>query len=761
MSKNKSNTTNQEGGKKRGKWSRRAFIGIGGLAGLGLVVGVGGNIYLSRNAGKFSGKGFNGKSLNAWVHISPENIVTLAMPRSEMGQGVSTALPMLIAEELEVPMSDIKIVQPQPEAAYANTLLVTQEPRNIYSSLSFMEKIAHFLPVVATGGSTSIPDAYDVLRAMGASAREMLIQAAATKWGVKTSDCYAENAYVVNKLNKERLSYGSLAEAASSIELSEIPKLKEKEDWKVLGKPIQRLDIPEKVNGSAEFGLDVRPQGMLYGAIRHATYHDGAISSIKNLSTIEGMKGVKKVVLLPEGKGAVVVADNTWRAKNAALALEFEETGNNTLSSDDIDAQAQDVIDNKIIATPENIGNATKILDETEDVLKATYDVPYLAHACMEPINCTVLVNGDKAEIWAGHQGSSLMADGVKKITGIKYENITTHLKYLGGGFGRRAEVDMIHYATYVANEMKGTPIQLVYTREEAMRHEMYRPAVKSQFRAKVNAGKIEAWENKIALQSVGYSSLMRIIPAMAEPPEKDASTPEGAIELPYEMKNSKVAFGQIEAPIQVGNWRSVGSSQNGFFTESFVDECAHVAGKDPYEFRRDLIKDDRFKNVLNKVAEMSNWKEPLGENRYRGIALCKSFGSIVGQVAEITKIGDKQISVDKFYCVIDCGRIVNPDTIEAQMQSGIMFGLSAALYGEITFKDGEVEQYNFPQYEMVRMDVAPTVEVHIMDVDEYPGGVGEPATPPAAPALANALFAATGERVRSLPLKKHGYTFV
>ena len=761
MSSNKDKKPADQKGGKKGKWSRRAFIGLGGLAGLGLVVGVGGNIYLTRNANKFSGKGFNGKALNAWVHISPDNIVTLAMPRAEMGQGVSTSLPMLIAEELEVPMSDIQIVQPQPEAAYANTQLVTQKPRNIYSSMDFMEKIAHFLPVVATGGSTSIPDAYDVLRSMGASAREMLILAAAKKWGVKASDCYAENAHVVNKINKERLTYGTLAEAASEIELDEIPKLKEKADWKVLGKPIQRLDIPEKVNGSAEFGLDIRPDGMLYGVIRHATYHDGVVSSVKNLSKIEGMKGVKKVVMLPEGKGVVVVADNTWRAKNASLALELEETGDHTISSVDIDAQAQDVIDNKIIATPQNIGDASKILDESKGILTATYDVPYLAHACMEPINCTVLVKGDKAEIWAGHQGSSLLADGVKKIAGTKYENITTHMKYLGGGFGRRAEVDMIHYATHVAKEMEGTPIQLVFTREEDMRHDMYRPAAKSQFRAKVKDGKIEAWENKMGLQSVSNSSMLRVLPALAEGPEKDPATAEGAIHLPYEMENFKFAFGQVEVPIYVGYWRSVGSSHNGFFTESFIDECAHAVGKDPFEFRKDLIKDKRFKNVLEKVAEISNWKQPLGENRFRGIALCKSFGSIVGQVAEITKMEDKKIRIDNFYCVIDCGNIVNPDTIEAQMQSGIMFGLSAALYGEITFKDGEVEQYNFPQYEMVRMNIAPTVHVHIMDVDEYPGGVGEPATPPAAPALANAIFAATGERVRSLPLKKHGFSFV
>ena len=750
--------------KKMGKWSRRAFIGTGGLIGVGLVVGIGGNMYLNKVSKQFSGKGMgDGNSMNAWIRISPDNKITIAVPRSEMGQGVYTSIPMLVAEELEVDMKEVKIIQPQPEPAYANTLLLNPNPKDIYSSLTFMEKIAHFLPLVATGGSTTIADGFDQLRAAGASARVMLTREAANRWGVSEADCYAENAHIINRKSKEKFTYGELAEAAGKIELAEIPKLKEKKDWKILGKNVQRLDIPDKVNGSAEFGLDVRLEGMLFAAIRHATYHDGIVTGVKNQAEIEKMPGVKKVLILPKGVGAVVVADNTWRAKNATLALDLEETGDSTISSEKIEAHAEDVIANKLIATPLENGNASEILDKAEKVIEGKYDVPYLAHACMEPINCTVLVKNGKAEIWAGHQGTSIMLDGVNASTGIGKEDIKVNMKYLGGGFGRRAEVDMILHAGHVAKEMEGTPVQLVYTREEAMRHEMYRPYVKSHFRASVSStGEIEAWENKMALQSVGYSSIMRIKPAFAEPPEKDPSSIEGAANLPYKMKSAKVAFGQMELPIQVGNWRSVGSSQNAFFTESFMDELAHAAGQDPYEFRKSKIQHEpRYLKVLEKAAEISNWKTPLAEGRFRGIALHESFRSIVCQVVEITKVDEKKFSVDKYYNVIDCGRVVNPDTVEAQMQSGIMYGLSAALYGQITFKDGEVEQYNFPQYEVVRMNVAPTVKNHIMDNDEYPGGVGEPATPPAAPALANAIFAATGERIRSLPLAKHGYSFV
>ncbi len=757
-----------------GKWTRRAFIATGGLAGAGLIVGVAGIMHVNKAIKKYSGVGMgDGASLNAWVRIAPDNTITMAVPRAEMGQGVYTALPMLIAEELEVDMNQIEIVHPQPESPYANTFFLDPNPRKAYASYSLMAKVAAFLPVVGTGGSTSVKDLYDHLREMGATARAALIAAAAEKWGVTAADCYAESAHVINKKTKEKLTYGSLAEAASKVELDFNPPLKEQKDFKLLGKRIQRLDIPEKVTGAADFSIDVRPEGMLVAAIRHATYIGGTVNGITNIEEVEQMKGVKKVVMLEDGLGAAVVADNTWRAKNAAMALDFDEAGNTleNVSSADISKMLGEIVadESKMIATSEAYGDANAALNGEAKVIEANYEVPYLSHCTMEPLNCTMVINGDKCEVWVGHQGGSMVRDAINTVTEIPKENIKVNITYLGGGFGRRAELGFVKKAAMVAKQMPGTPIQLVFTREEDMKNGTYRPAVASNFKGTIGAdGMIDAWENKMALQSVSSSFMLRTMPAMAEGPEKDPQTSEGAIELPYGRNNVSVQFGQLDLPaLQVGNWRSVGASQNGFFSESFMDEMAHAAGQDPYEFRKkhiqksDLPDAPRFLAVLNKVADMASWSTPLPEGKYRGIAILKSFGSIVGQVAEITKTDEKEISIDKVYCVIDCGRIVNPDTIEAQMQSGIIYGLTAALYNEITLDNGQVVQQNFPQYEMVRMNTSPTVAVHIMEVDEYPGGVGEPGTPPAAPALTNAIFAATGERVRSLPLNKLGYTFV
>ena len=745
-----------------GKWTRRAFIGTGGVLATGLVVGVAGNMYVSKAVKKYSGEGLGeGESLNAWIRIAPDNTITIAVARAEMGQGVYTSIPQLIAEELEVDMSRINVVHPQPESPYANTFMLTQKEPNAFKGYTMMEKMLAFMPLVGTGGSTTIPDGFTNMRYAGATAREMLKEAAAKRWDTKRSECRAEDGHIINNSNGERLSYGSLAQEARGIELKILPELKKKSEWTVIGKPMQRLDLPEKVNGQAEFGIDVRTEGMLYAVMRHPSTIGGRITSIDNQADIEGRKGVKKVVLTEFG--AAVIADNTWRAKNASLALQVTEDdgGNGNISSVQISKALDEILVSAPIATPENEGDVDTAL-EGQNIIEGTYEVPYLAHATMEPLNCTVLVEGDKAAAWLGHQAPSVAHTVINEITGVPKKNITIHTTFLGGGFGRRAEPDYVKKAAAIATQMPGTPIQTVFTREEDMQNDMYRPTAKSRFRASVNSrGEIEAWDNMMALQSVSKSSLSRIAPAMAPSPEKDEATVEGAAHLPYYMKNRRVAFGDYSSPIQVGFWRSVGSSQNAFFTESFMDECAHASGKDPFIFRRDKLNDHpRFKAVLEKVAEMSDWGN-MDENTFQGIALHKSFGSIVGQVAQISKIENKTFSIDKFYAAIDCGNYVNPDTIEAQIEGGIVFGLSAALYGEITWSDGAVDQLNFPQYDMVKMNVSPRVQVHIMDIDAYPGGVGEPGTPPAAPALANALFAATGERLRSLPLKKHGYNFV
>ncbi len=739
---------------------RRTFLIAGGVVGGGLVVGLGGlNYYVNKRIKEYSGVGMgDGESLNAYVRIRPDNTIVLAIPRTEMGQGVHTALPQLIAEELEADFSKVEVVFPQAEGPYANLFIAEMKPADFENGLTFMQKIFAVIPNIITGGSTSVRDAYNHYRQMGAMAREMLVSAAAKEWNVSKEDCYAENGSVFNKKNGQQKSFGQLAVHAAKEEASEFPTLKNKSAFKLIGKSINRLDIPEKVTGKATFGLDVRIPKMKFAVIKHPSFVGGKITGVKNLDKIQSMSGVIKIIQIEEG--VAVVANDTWHAKNAANALELQEEINKEFGHVDAIPTLKKALDGKPGKIWEDVGNINDVLGKAPKVIEAEYSVPYLAHACMEPLNCTVLVTGDRAEAWTGNQSTTFVINGVSEGAGIDKDKIKTNITYLGGGFGRRGETDFVLRAAKIAKQMPGTPVQLVYTREEDMKNDYYRPAVITQLKAALNDKDILGWKKKVGTQGALSQLFARNIPMNKLNPEDDESATEGMRNLPYHMGAAYTDVTCVDLPVKVGTWRSVGHSHNAFFSESFMDECASALKRDPYEIRKELLKDSpRHLAVLNKVAEMSKWGEKP-EGKFRGIALHESFGSIVGEVAEIS-LTAKNIKVEKVFCVIDCGKIVNPRIIESQMQSGIVYGLTAALYGEISVKEGKIVQSNFPNYQMVLMKTMPHIEVQIIQSDEEPGGVGEPGTPPIAPALTNAIFAASGDRIRTLPLSNQGYEFV
>jgi isoquinoline 1-oxidoreductase subunit beta len=739
---------------------RRTFLIAGGVVGGGLLVGMGGfNYYVNKRLKEFSGIGMGeGDSLNAYVRIRPDNTVVLAIPRSEMGQGVYTSLSQLIVEELEADFSKVEVVFPQAESAYTNFFIAGMKAADFENGLTLMQKIFAIIPNIITGGSTSVRDAYDYYRSIGAMAREMLISAAAKEWKVNKEDCYAENGMVINKKDGVKKSFGELASLASMEKAPEFPPLKKKADFKLVGKPVNRLDVPEKVTGKAIFGLDVRVPNMKYAVIRHPSYVGGKIISVTNLDKVLAMIGVVKVVQIEEG--VAVVADDTWHAKNAAAALELQEETNKKLGHMDAIPSLKEALNGKPGKIWEDVGQIDEVLSKAPKTIDAEYMVPYLAHACMEPLNCTVVVNGDQAEAWTGNQSTTFVVNGVSEGAGVDKSKVKTNITYLGGGFGRRGETDFVLRAAKIAKQMPGVPVQLVYTREEDMKNDFYRPAVIAQLKAALDDKNILGWKKKVGTQGALAGLMKRNIPIGGMSSEDDQSTTEGIRDLPYFMKAAYTDVTCVDLPMNVGTWRSVGHSSNAFFSESFMDECAVSLGRDPYELRKELLKDSRrYLAVLNKVAELSKWSEKV-EGKFKGIAIHESFGSIVGEVAEIS-LTDKSIKVEKVYCVIDCGKIVNPRIIESQMQSGIVYGLTAALYGEITVKEGKIVQSNFSNYEMVMMNTMPVIEVSIIESDEQPGGVGEPGTPPIAPALTNAIFAASRERIRSLPLSRQGYQFI
>ncbi|MDG1177636.1 MAG: xanthine dehydrogenase family protein molybdopterin-binding subunit [SAR324 cluster bacterium] len=697
------------------KLKRRSFIKSSTLAATSLIIG-----FTYDPQKSLAAKTKIKNELGIWIRISSDDTITLIVPSSEMGQGVNTSLPMIIAEELDANWESIRT-----ETAPANSDYKNPEG---------------FGPQI-TGGSNSVKGFWNLLQETGAAAREMLVKAAAQRWNVPLEECDTKLGNVIHKNTNKKLSYGKLAVAASKIEVPSSPTKKSKEKYSLVGKSIQRIDVPEKVTGAAKFGIDIRLPEMLFATVRQSPIFGGKILSLDEVAA-KAISGVKAVVAVPNG--IAVVADNTWRAKKGMDALNPQFTGGETtkLSSQNIH--------NKLITALDEEGKA-KI--DTEKSLDLEYEVPFLAHSTLEPMNCTASVKGSSCEVWVPTQNQGMSMDVTKEITGLNDEKIKINTTLLGGGFGRRGETDFVTQAVTISKSLS-KPVQVTWMREEDMQHDFYRPACISRFQIGLSKeGLPIQWENQLA----GPSILKRFVAAMGWFGVDPTST-EGANELPYTIPDFNFDYSLVDTGVPVGFWRSVGSSYNAFFTECAIDEAAILANQDPYEYRLKLLKDQpRYIKVLEKVAKNANWEDPLPKNHGLGLAIHKSFGSIVSTVIEVSSNAPGIIKLQKAWIVIDCGKVVNPDIVMAQMEGGFIFGLSAALGEEITMKDGRVEQSNFHDYSILRLKGSPKISVEIVESGSEIGGVGEPAVPLAAPALINAIFSVSGKRIRSLPLSKHG----
>jgi len=707
---------------RAGNLSRRAFIKVGAAAGGGLL--------LSVSLPAFSSEAAAATDVfapDAFIRIDGTGKVTMVMPQVEIGQGTYTSIPMLIAEELEVELATVQLEHAPPnDKLYANPLIGFQ----------------------ATGGSTSVRGFWEPLRRAGATARTMLISAAADQWGVAAGDCRAEKGVVIHAASGRKLSYGELAAKAAGLPVPEKVALKDPKDFTLIGTPAKRLDTPAKVNGTAVFGIDTKLPGLKIATVAISPVFGGKLAKVDDSKAL-AVKGVRQVVQLDDA--VAVVADHMGAAKKglAALELTWDEGANAKLSTGDILHQLESgAAKPGVIGTKE--GDVEKAFASAAKKIEANYHIPFLAHAAMEPMNCTVHVTKDSCEVWVGTQVATRAQATAADVTGLPPEKVQVHNHLLGGGFGRRLDIDGVTLAVRIAKQVDG-PVKVVWSREEDIQHDVYRPFYYGRLAAGLDAtGAPVAWFHRV----VGSSILARWYPA-AFKDGLDFDAVDGAAG-PYGFRNVLVDYVRREPPagIVTGWWRGVGITHNAFIVEGFIDELAAAAGKDPVEYRGALLaKAPRAKAVLDLVAAKSGWGGKLPAGQGRGVSLLFGFGSYIAEVAEVAVDKDGQVQVKRVTCAIDCGQVVNPDTIKAQMEGGIIFGLSAALYGEITLKDGRVEQSNFDSYQVVRINEAPQVDVHIVDSREAPGGIGEPGTAAIAPAVVNAIFAATGKRLRKLPI--------
>src|SRR5216683_2165317 len=706
--------------------SRRRFLSVSAAVGGGLLIGftTGPSIGAADATQSVASPPF---TPNAFIRIGSDGKIVLTMPYVEMGQGTYTSIPMLIAEELEVDLKQVRLEHAPPnEKLYANPLLGVQ----------------------ATGNSNAIRGSWQSLRQAGATARTLLVSAAAKRWNVDPASCRAQSGEVRHAPTGRRLKYGELAADAASLPVPESVMLKRPADFKLIGTPAKRLDIPSKVNGSAVYGIDVRPPGVKIATLAQSPVFGGRVKSVDDAKA-KAVKGVRQVVRLDDA--VAVVADHMGAAKKglAALKIEWEAGSHARLATDDI-ARELEQATLKSGAVAQNIGDVGKAMASAATKVEATYQVPFLAHATMEPMNCTVHLRKDECEIWIGNQAVARVQAMAAKAAGLPPEKVIVHNHLIGGGFGRRLEADGAVRAVQIAKHVVG-PVKVVWTREEDIQHDMYRPYWFDRISAGLDErGKPVAWSNRFA----GSSVIARWLP----PAFKDGLDPdstEGAIDLVYDLPNFHVEYVRVEPPgIPTGFWRSVGPSHNVFVTESFMDELAAAAKQDAVAYRRALLgKSPRAKAVLDLAAEKAGWGQPLPKGTGRGVSLQFAFGSWLAQVAEVEVSKEGAVRVHRVVCAMDCGTVVNPDTVQAQLQSGIIFGATAALYGEITLKSGRVEQTNFDTYQMLRMNETPSIEIHIVKSTEPPGGMGETGTSAIVPAIANAIYAATGKRLRKMPV--------
>ncbi len=702
--------------------SRRAFLQASGAAGGALLLGF--HLPLASAANAQAREPF---APNAFIRIDRKGKVTLIMPQVEMGQGIYTAVAMILAEELDVTLDEVRLEHAPPsDALYGNP----------------------FFRIQVTGNSNSVRAFWTPLRAAGAGARAVLVEAAARRWRTDPNACRTEGGKVIHPASGRTLAYAALVEEAGRLTPPREPQLKAVADFKLIGKPLKRLDTPEKVNGKAVYGIDVLPPGVKFATLLACPVFGGKVGQVDD-SKAKQVPGVRQIVALEDL--LAVVGDHMWAAKQglAALQITWDEGANAHVTSEQVWEQLR-AASEKTGAIAKTAGDVTKGLASGER-LEAAYEVPFLAHATMEPLNCTVHLKPDSCEIWVGSQVLSRVQAVAAQLTGLPLDKVTVHNHLIGGGFGRRLEVDYVAKAVRIAKHVDG-PVKVVWSREEDIGQGIYRPVYRDRLAASLANGRIVGWSHRIT----GSSIIARWLPPAFQK-GIDIDAVDSAADIPYDIPNLQVEYVRDEPPaVPTGFWRGVGPNNNVFAVESFIDELAKKAGRDPLDFRRDMLaKAPRLRAALELAASKAGWGTPLPARAGRGIAAQGAFGSYIATVAEVEVDNNGDVHVQRIVTAVDTGIVVNPDTVVAQLQGGLIFGLTAALYGQITIDKGRVQQSNFHDYRMLRIHEVPKIEVHLIQSGEAPGGIGETGTTAAPPALGNAIYAATGIRLRRLPIDR------